>query len=383
MSAVGPLGTAVPLGTVGPSAYWYMTRSTGWVSLLLLTATVVLGVIEVNRWSTSGWPRFVVHALHRYVSLLVLVFLALHILTAVLDSFATISLVDAVIPFIGSYRPIWLGLGTVAFDLLLAVAITSLIRQRIGYRTWRIVHWLAYACWPIALIHALGTGSDVKSAWSLALTSICVLAVMGAVGVRALRGWPAHARLRGVALGLAALVPIALIAWLPGGPLGRGWAHRAGTPVSLLRSSGPLATSSTASATTGQANAVSPGAQSLGAGFTANLSGTVKQGRGSAPGLVSVKIATSFTGTVAGRLEIEIVGPPVSGGGVALRHSSVTLGSPPTPVSYHGSILALNGDRLLASVRDAEGHILSLQVTLAVNAQTGTVSGTVSASPRR
>jgi Ferric reductase like transmembrane component len=374
MSAVGPLGT------IGPSAYWYMTRSTGWVSLLLLTATVVLGVIEVNRWSTGGWPRFVVHALHRYVSLLVLVFLALHILTAVLDSFATIGLVEAVIPFVGSYRPIWLGLGAVAFDLLLAVTVTSLIRQRIGYRAWRIVHWLAYACWPVALVHALGTGSDVKSAWSLALTAICVLAVMAAVGVRALRGWPAHARLRGATLALAALVPLALIAWLPGGPLGQGWAHRAGTPVSLLRSSGPLATSATAS-TTGQASTVSPGARSLGAGFDANLSGTVKQGRGPAPGLISVQIATSFTSSVAGRLEIEIVGPPVSGGGVALRHSSVTLGSPPTPVSYRGSILALNGDRLLASVRDGEGHSLSLQVALAVNAQTGTVSGTVSASP--
>lgn len=375
MSAVGSLAT------IGPSAYWYMTRSTGWVSFLLLTATVVIGVIEVNRWSTGGWPRFVVHALHRYLSLLVLVFLALHILTAVLDSFATISLVDAVIPFVGSYRPIWLGLGAVAFDLLLAVIVTSLVRHRIGYRAWRIVHWLAYACWPIALIHALGTGSDVKSAWSLTLTAICVLVVMGAVAVRALRGWPARARLRGAALALAALVPLALIAWLPGGPLGRGWAGRAGTPVSLLRSNGTLPTSSTASTTTGQANAVSPGVRSLGAGFTASLSGAVKQGQGPAPGLVSVQITTSFTGSVAGRLEIEIVGPPAPGGGVALRHSSVTLGSPPTPVSYHGDILALNGDRLLANVRDGEGHSLSLQVALAVNARAGTVSGTVSASP--
>lgn len=365
--------TSLP-ATIGPSAYWYLTRSTGWVSLLLLTVTVVLGVVEVSRWSTPGWPRFVVHGLHRYVSLLVLVFLALHILTAALDSFAPISLLDAVVPFVGNYRPIWLGLGAVAFDLLLAVVITSLIRQRVGYRAWRVVHWLAYVCWPIALIHSLGTGSDVKSAWSLMLAALCVLAVIAAVGVRALRGWPEHARLRGGALTLAVLGPVALIVWLPGGPLGRGWAGRAGTPASLLASS---ARPSRATPT----SAPSSGSEPFGGGFTANLSGTVKQGPGSAPGQVAVQIATSFTATVAGRLEIEIVGPALRGGGVAMRHSSVTLGSPPTPVSYHGSIVALDGNRLLANVDDAEGHRLSLQVALAVNTEAGTVTGTLVASP--
>src|ERR1022692_2740891 len=227
------------LGTVGPSVYWYLTRSTGVVSLVLLTVTVVLGVVDVNRWSTPRWPRFVLDSLHRNVSMLVLVFIGLHIITAALDSFAPISLLDAVLPFIGSYRPLWLGLGAVAFDLLLAVTITSLMRQRLGHRAWRITHWLAYACWPIALLHALGTGSDVKSGWSLALTAICVLAVVAAIGARALHGWPDRRLVRGGALMLTAIAAIALIAWLPGGPLGQGWARRAGTPVSLLGSSAP------------------------------------------------------------------------------------------------------------------------------------------------
>lgn len=367
--------TGLP-ATVGPSAYWYLTRSTGWVSLLLLTAAVVLGVVEVNRWSASGWPRFVVHALHRYVSLLVLVFLALHILTAVLDSFAPIGVLDAVVPFIGSYRPLWLGLGAMAFDLLLAITITSLMRQRIGYRAWRIVHWLTYACWPVALVHSLGTGSDVKSAWSLALTVLCVLAVIAAAGARAVLGWPENARLRGATLGLAALGPVALILWLPGGPLGRGWARRAGTPVSLLAASaGPLSSSS--------AGASPKSAGSLAAGFAASLSGTVKQGPGPGPGQVAVQIATSFAAAVAGRLEIEIDGPALAEGGVALRSSSVTLGSPPTPVSYRGSIVALNGNHLLADVSDGEGHHLSLRIVLAVNPAAGTVTGTLAASPAK
>ncbi len=367
------------LGSVGPSVYWYLTRSTGVVSLLLLTVTMVLGVIDVTRLSTSSWPRFVVDSLHRSVSLLVLVFLGLHILTAVLDSFAPISLLEAIVPFIGSYRPLWLGLGAVAFDLLLALAITSLMRQRLGHRAWRITHWLAYACWPIALLHGLGTGSDVKSPWSLALTAICVVAVAAAVCVRTLRGWPLRRGTRVGALVLTAILTVGLIVWLPGGPLGHGWARRSGTPVALLGSSAPtVASSVTAGPSAGTPSSPS---STLSGPFNVNLSGTIKQGPGPGSGLVAVKIATSFSGSVAGRLDIEIDGPPVGEGGVALRGSSVTLGSPPTPVVYTGKILALNGNRLLARVRSSDGQSLSLQVALAVNASAGTVAGTLAASP--
>ena len=177
------------LAAAGPSAYWYLTRSTGAVALLLLTVAIVLGVLDVRRLSTPRWPRFIVDSLHRNVSLLAMVFLALHILTSVLDSFAPISLLDAFIPFGGSYRPFWLGLGAVSFDLLLAVTITSMLRQRMGYGTWRAVHWLTYASWPIALLHGLGTGSDVKSTWLLVLSVLCLAAVLGAVLARTIDGW--------------------------------------------------------------------------------------------------------------------------------------------------------------------------------------------------
>ncbi len=227
----------VALGAVGPSTYWYLTRSTGAVALLLLTLSVALGVAGVSRFSSPRWPRFVVDSLHRNVSLLALAFLLLHILTAVLDSFAPISLLDAFIPFAGSYRPFWLGLGAVAFDLLLAVTLTSFLRRRLGYGAWRATHWLAYACWPIALLHGLGTGSDVKSTWLLALNILCLAVVALAVGVRAITGWPEHARVRGAALGTTAAFTLFLVLWLPGGPLGHGWAHRSGTPTSLLAGS--------------------------------------------------------------------------------------------------------------------------------------------------
>ncbi|HEY3959460.1 MAG TPA: ferric reductase-like transmembrane domain-containing protein [Solirubrobacteraceae bacterium] len=226
----------------GGSAYWYLTRSTGAMALLLLTLAIAIGVVDVKRWSTARWPRFVVDSLHRNVSLLAMVFLSLHILTAVLDSFASIPLIDAFVPFVGSYRPFWLGLGAVSFDLLLAVTITSLLRQRIGYASWRAIHWLTYASWPIALLHGLGTGSDVTSAWLLALSLACVAMVAGAVLVRVLTG-PERTRLRGATLGGAGLFAVFLLLWLPSGPLGSEWARRSGTPTSLLAHSKTVAKS--------------------------------------------------------------------------------------------------------------------------------------------
>jgi sulfoxide reductase heme-binding subunit YedZ len=174
---------SLPLAT-GPSTYWYLTRGSGVVSLILLTITVALGVADVRRYSSQRWPRFVIDSLHRSTSLLAVVFLAVHILTTVLDSFTSISLLDAVVPFGSSYRPFWLGLGAVACDLLIALILTSLLRRRLGHRAWRATHWFAYACWPIALAHGLGTGSDTKFTWMLAIDGVCVAAVAGAVLAR-------------------------------------------------------------------------------------------------------------------------------------------------------------------------------------------------------
>jgi methionine sulfoxide reductase heme-binding subunit len=220
--------------TVGPSVDWYLTRASGAVALVLLSASVVIGVAAIGRLRGRRTPRFVIDGLHRTASLLAVAFLLVHIVTAVLDSFAPISLVNAVIPFTGTYRPVWLGLGAVAFDLLLAVALTSLARHRIGHPVWRGVHWLAYLSWPVAVLHGFGTGSDVREGWMLAINVACIAAVLGAVVVRVMIGWPENVRVRLGALGLAAAFALGLVVWVPGGPLGNGWARRSGTPAALL-----------------------------------------------------------------------------------------------------------------------------------------------------
>ena len=224
------------LANVGPSALWYLTRATGAVALLLLTISVALGVANIGRLQRPGWPRFVVEGLHRNVSLLALALLLVHIATSLLDPFAGIKLIDAIIPFTGSYRPIWLGLGAFASDLFIAVAVTSVIRRRLGHGAWRATHWLAYLCWPVAIVHTVGTGSDVKQIWLLALTAACVAhrdaRRVGAGRVRLAR---AAYMLRASALVASIALPVAFVAWLPGGPLGKDWAARAGTPARDLQ----------------------------------------------------------------------------------------------------------------------------------------------------
>jgi predicted ferric reductase len=147
------------------------------VSLVLLTVSVLLGLLVAGRFTNQRWPRFLTLGLHRNVSLLVLVFLALHIGATVLDTYTSISLAAAFVPFASRYKPLWLSLGAVALDLLIAVIVTSLVRDRLGYRAWRRVHWLVYACWPVAVVHGLGIGTDRSATWVIGLTLACVACV--------------------------------------------------------------------------------------------------------------------------------------------------------------------------------------------------------------
>ncbi len=164
---------------------WYTTRGAGAVSLVLLSAVVCLGLLARARVEARGWPRFLTAALHRDISLMSLVFLALHIVTAVVDPYTHLG-VGALVPFGSYYRTFWLGLGAVAVELMLAVIATSLLRHVIGVRLWRGVHWLAYAAWPLAVAHGLGTGTDAFSRWLLGITVVCVTAVLGALAWRLL-----------------------------------------------------------------------------------------------------------------------------------------------------------------------------------------------------
>ena len=320
------------------SAYWYLTRGSGAVSLVLLTASVALGVVNVQRWRARGWPRFVTDRLHRNVSLLVLVFLALHILTAIVDGFVPISVRDVFVPFGGAYRPLWLGLGVVAFDLLLALTITSVLRSRIGWRGWRAVHWTAYACWPVALIHGLGTGSDAARPWMLGLVVACAATVWLALWIR----------------------------------VAGASARTHGTPDTVLAKAGAAAGATTRTASARATNGLSPP-------FTASLSGTVGESPAGQGDLAAVDMPMHLGGGVSGRLRIRIVGQPLSGGGVTMQDSDVTLGPLSDPGLYSGRVVSLNGSEIVASLARRDGRALHVRARLNIDSRSASVTGRLNA----
>ena len=173
------------------SILWYATRGAGAVSLVLLSGVVALGVASALRWRLGAWPRFLTAGFHRNLALLSVVFLALHIVTAVVDPYTSLGWAAAVVPFSSPYRTFWLGLGVVALDLLGALIVTSLLRSALRFRTWRLVHWFAYACWPLALVHGLGTGTDATRSWMLAIEVACLALVLAAVVARLVARQPA------------------------------------------------------------------------------------------------------------------------------------------------------------------------------------------------
>ena len=184
------------MSLAGPGL-WYATRAAGLVTLLLLTASTALGVLTATRASTSRWPRFLVIGLHRNLALLAMVFLALHVGTTVVDTYTSIGLQDAFVPFLSGYRRLWLGLGAIACDLLVTLTVTSLLRQRMRPRMWRAVHWTGYLCWPVALAHGLGIGTDTGTGWVFDLTLGCAAVVAAAAIARMAQAmWPASRAVR-------------------------------------------------------------------------------------------------------------------------------------------------------------------------------------------
>lgn len=345
-------------------ALWYLTRGSGLVALVLLSAAVVLGVATVGRWRAPGAPAFATQAVHRNISLLVMVFLGLHILTAEADTFAPIGWAAVLVPFVSPYRPIWLGLGTVAFDLLIAVVATSLVRRRLGYRAWKALHWAAYASWPVAVVHGLGTGSDARLGAVQLLTLACVAAVVGAVAWRlAMESRAGHssrrARWAGGTATAASVVGLSL--WAAHGPLRPGWAAKAGTPASLLAGGG-------ASAGRNGAPSGAPAAP-----FESPLAGRLSQ-QATPAGMTRITLAMSLETAPPLTMTVTLTGSP-SDGGVQLASSSATFGPASDPSLYTGAVSSISGSDMTVSLVSAHGQPLTVTLALQISSN-GSVTGT-------
>ncbi len=188
MSAATVLAATTP--TLTQSPFWYLTRSTGIVAFLLLTVALAFGVAATQRSLASpAWPRFATQDLHRNVSLLGTVFIVVHVVTTVVDGYAPVGWWSLVVPGASAYKTAWVALGTVAFDLVLLLTATSLLRLRMNPRVWRAVHWAAYLLWPLTLLHFLKTGTDARGGgFGVWIGLGALLVVLAAVGVRVATG---------------------------------------------------------------------------------------------------------------------------------------------------------------------------------------------------
>lgn len=171
-------------GINSSTVLWYTSRATGVVSLLLLTAVLLLGLLVTRQGRLPGLPRFAVTGLHRNLSLLAVAFVAIHVITAVVDGYVNIPILSAVVPLASPYERLWLGLGAVSFDLMLAVIATSLLRRHLSRRVWRAVHLLAYVSWPVAWFHSVFSSGDLRRGLLFWLAIACAVAVIAAVGWR-------------------------------------------------------------------------------------------------------------------------------------------------------------------------------------------------------
>ncbi len=345
---------------------WDAARAGGFAAYVLLTAAVSAGLVLRNRWQTARWPRLITNELHGYLSLLALVFIAVHVIAVLVDPFTRFGLAEVLVPFASHYRPLWMGLGIVALYLLLAVWVSSRLRARIGFRTWRTIHVLAYGVYVAATVHGLGTGSDTRTVWAPMLYGFSVLLVAGLAGRRLLVPAATGQTPRPVLAALGGAVVVSVAVWSLVGPLAAHWGARAGGgPGNRRAITTRLAAGRSAPSSASSGVVTTP--------FGATFAGRVTVQPADESGRETIRIDGALHGGTGDHLEIYLRGVPLENGGVEMEQSRVRMGTA-TPL-YQGEIVGLRGSDLVASVRSTTRR---LQLVISLNLSgDGSVSGTV------
>ena len=348
------MSTALVALSMPPKWWWYLTRGGGAVALVLLTASFVLGVATSVGAGSRLLPRFVVQALHRNLSLLITVFVVIHVVASVADGYVALSWLDGLVPMLAGYRRIWTGLGTLAFAVMMAILVTSLLRVRLGLRAWRAVHLTSYACWPIALVHTLGTGSDVQHGWMLALCGACTVVVAASVVWRLLVRRPVDHRVLRGAVGATVLVPALVGVWLRLGPLQDDWGFSGSSAAAAVAS--PL--------------------DDIVPGVTDTLRGTLTPAT-TAGGRVTMQLDATLDAHAGLAVAVEIRGQR-GVNGVAVESGTVTITDGYDELA--GALASDPGGRIASVLTGPDGRRVSILVRIVLDARGGPVTATLTAS---
>jgi len=163
------------------SILWILARSTGLIATVLLSAVMVLGILSSGDFRSRPWSRYLTNGMHRRVAYLACAMLGIHIAAIVADSYVSVDLLNVVVPFSSSYERFAVGLAAISIDLMLVLVITSLGRRFISFNIWQTVHVVAYAVWPLAILHGILAGTDDLLAWSISLISTLAVATVALV----------------------------------------------------------------------------------------------------------------------------------------------------------------------------------------------------------
>jgi len=321
---------------------WVVARASGFTAYVLVTLSVVFGLVLSQRWqSRRAWPRLVNDQLHQYTTLLAGVFTAIHGISVWIDPFTAFTLKEVLLPGTSHYRPLWMALGIVSAYLGLAVVITGWLRPRIGYAWWRRLHYLTFVVWLLATLHGLGNGSDTRTTWAIAIYGISSLAVVVLTIVRLMRpaGRPRVAARPGWAA-LAALVALSVAGFAAAGPLRPGWNAIANNGKG---SGGRLGTTATL------ASALSP--------YSATFAGRVAQQGPDAQGITTLTFDLQVQGGPYDAMTLVLRGEALQGGGVALTGSSLTLGTGGDPGMFQGALTQLSGGDFTAVLHGSGGSL--------------------------
>lgn len=160
--------------------FWLEARASGLLAYLLLTCSVLAGLLLKSRPFGSVPKPASVTDVHRFLALLAIAATAVHGITLVLDRSITITFAALVVPGWIPYRPLATGIGVVAAELMVVVYASFSQRKRIGARNWRRLHWATYGVFAAMVVHGAGSGTDTKEAWVRGLYAVTVGLVVAA-----------------------------------------------------------------------------------------------------------------------------------------------------------------------------------------------------------
>lgn len=368
------------LGVVSISPLWYISRSAGFVGLALLGIIGVLGIITAGNFNFKRGARFIAPEVHRSLSLLAVVVLAIHVSAAVFDKYSHIGLKDAFIPFFAQYRHIWVGLGAIAIDLGVAVVVTSLLRVRMGYKSWKLFHWASYPIFGLSIIHGLGTGSDSSLLFAKVIYLVVGGSLVAAVLIRLFSLKEQIIARRFVLFGTSFAVPLVIISWAFVGPFTPTWPHRAqgGLSQAVTTPAGVGVGASAIKGSSAPTTSTLPKLQ-ISSGYSSGWSGQLDESPANSQGEIALRLFGPLSKSPGYKLSIVLIGFPQDGG-VSMASSIVEVASNGGSVLYKGTVTSLNGTTVVCSVSDASGSTVTVTAALNLASSGSSFNGTVTAS---